>query len=540
MDTMFLTILAAVAAPFFGALLSWLVIRGRIDDAFQKGQASSSSDLAIANERVKASELQRSELNAEIARLQTRASEANVTLAQTKMELSKYEERVQRLSSLEIENQRLNDLISEATKKEIDLTSKTERLSSAFEAESNATAESRNQIKILDEKNVLLSAQVNELISQNSMLAEKLNAEQKSAEEKLKLLAEARASLSDQFKSLANDILEEKSKRFTEQNQSNIGQLLDPLKEKITAFQAKVEEVYVKEGTDRATLAGQVQELVKLNKSLSDDAKNLSSALKGSSKAQGNWGELMLERVLEASGLRRGHEYDAQESHSREDGTRAQPDVVIHLPNDRHLVVDSKVSLTAYEIYSSSDDEDERQNALKNHLLSIRNHIKGLSSKKYEDLHGEKSLDCVLMFVPIEPAFMAAITNDNNLFMEAWEKNVLLVSPSTLLFVVRTVAHLWRTEAQNRNAQDIAKRGAELYDKLVGFVEDLEKVGERLKQAQSEYDKSRMKLTGGRGNLIRQAEMLIDLGVKPSKALPPRLIETAISEDARSSAAPVE
>ena len=421
--------------------------------------------------------------------------------------------------------------LNESKKKELELTARGERITAEQESDRASLAELRSELQEAKVKNATLNEQSADLASQVSVLTEKLSAEQKSAEEKLKMLTEARSSLSDQFKSLANDILEEKSKKFTEQNQSNIGQLLDPLKEKIIAFQAKVEEVYVKEGTDRATLAGQVQELAKLNKTLSEDAQKLSSALKGSGKAQGNWGELMLERVLEASGLRKGHEYDVQESHLRENGTRAQPDVVIHLPNDRHLVVDSKVSLTAYETYYSSDDEGERQSALKNHMLSIRNHIKGLSLKKYEDLHGERSLDCVLMFVPIEPAFMAAITNDDSLFMEAWDKNVLLVSPSTLLFVVRTVAHLWRTEAQNRNAQDIARRGAALYEKFVGFVNDLEKVGASLKQAQGYYDESHKKLASGSGNLARQAQLLLELGIKSSKSLPSKILDMAMLEE---------
>jgi DNA recombination protein RmuC len=326
------------------------------------------------------------------------------------------------------------------------------------------------------------------LTSELAELTTRLDVERSQGEEKLNLLLQAREVLANQFKSLANDILEEKAKRFTEQNQANIGQLLEPLKTKLQEFQGKVEEVYVQEGKDRTALAEQVRQLMELNHSLSQDARNLTRALKGSGKAQGNWGELVLERVLEASGLRKGEEYDVQESHHRDDGTRAQPDVVVHLPEDRHLVVDAKASLTAYEDYATAEDEGDRQAAIKRHLDSVRAHIKGLSDRNYQVLYGLKSLDFVLMFVPIEPAFMLAVTHDRELFMDAWQKNVLLVSPSTLLFVVRTVAHLWRQEAQSRNAQEIAKRGAELYDKLVGFVVDLESLGNRLKQAQRDYD----------------------------------------------------
>lgn len=337
-------------------------------------------------------------------------------------------------------------------------------------------------------------------------------------------------SLTNQFKSLANDILDEKTKKFTEQNQTNIGQLLDPLRTKLHEFQGKVEEVYVQEGKDRTALAEQVRQLMELNQVLSQDAKNLTSALKGSNKTQGNWGELILERVLEASGLRKGHEYDVQENHTREDGTRAQPDVVVHLPEQRHLIVDAKVSLVAYEACVAAQDDGERQVAIKRHLDSVRTHMKGLSEKNYQSLYGLKSLDFVLMFIPIEPAFMVAITHDQDLYMEALNKNVLLVSPSTLLFVVRTVAHLWRQEAQSKNAQEIAKRGAELYDRLSAFVGDLEKVGDRLRMTQESYTDARNKLCKNQGNVIRQAEMLKKLGVKPTKSLSAAIVDLASSD----------
>lgn len=367
--------------------------------------------------------------------------------------------------------------------------------------------------------------------AERSVLVERLTAERRSAQEKIELLQQARETLSDQFKALAAEILEEKSKRFAEQNQASIGQLLEPLRSRLQAFQGKVEEVYVQEGKDRSALAEQVRQLMELNRALGQDAKNLTRALKGSVKAQGSWGELVLERVLEASGLRKGVEYDTQESHTREDGSRAQPDVVIHLPEDRHLVVDAKVSLTAYEGYVIAEDDAGRQVAVRRHLDSVRAHIKGLAERNYQQLYGLGSLDFVLMFVPIEPAFMLAVTHDDALFMDAWQKNVLLVSPSTLLFVVRTVAHLWRQEAQSRNAQEIARRGAELYDKLAGFVDDLDTVGNRLAQAQKSFDAAYGKFTRGRGNLIRQAEMLRDLGVQPSKSLAAALVEQAAEDD---------
>jgi len=373
--------------------------------------------------------------------------------------------------------------------------------------------EAEQQLSVLNAQIAGLNTQLTQERSQNG--------------EKIALLQSARDELTSQFKNLANEILEEKSKRFSEQNQQSLGQLLEPLKSRLQEFQGKVEQVYVQEGKDRSALAEQVRQLMELNRTVSQEANNLTRALKGSNKTQGNWGELILERVLETAGLRKGEEFDVQESHTTGDGKRLQPDVVLHLPEDRHLVIDAKATLVAYEDYANAEDDKHREAALKRHLDAVRAHIKGLSDKNYQDLYGLKSLDFVLMFIPIEPAFMLAVTHDRELFMDAWNKNVLLVSPSTLLFVVRTVASLWRQEAQNRNAQEIAKRGAELYDKLSGFVEDMESLGNRLKQAQDNYDTAFGKLYKGKGNAIRQAEMLKKLGVKPNKSLPNSLVDSA-------------
>ncbi|MGC8530012.1 MAG: DNA recombination protein RmuC [Leptospirillia bacterium] len=365
----------------------------------------------------------------------------------------------------------------------------------------------------------------------------------KSYEEKMALLMEARETLSTQFKNLASEILEEKSQRFSQQNQEALKGLLDPVKLKLGEFQAKVEEVYVKEGKDRSALHAQVNQLMELNRTLSDEAQNLTRALKGSGKTQGNWGEVLLNNVLEGSGLRKGVDYETQESHTREDGSRAQPDVVIHLPEDRHLIIDSKVSLNAYVDYVGAVDEAERQAALKRHVDSLRRHIGDLSAKKYQALHNLNSIDFVLMFVPVEPAFMLAVTNDGGLFADAWEKNVLLVSPSTLLFVLRTVAHLWRQEDQKANAQEIARRGAEFYDRLSTFVEELQKVGLRIDQARDSYQEAWNKLCRNKGNVIRQAEMLKELGVSPTKSLPsgtssPEAMDLSDGQDGENPALP--
>ena len=340
-------------------------------------------------------------------------------------------------------------------------------------------------------------------------------------------LDDGRDLMADQFRVLANDILEEKSRRFAEQNQANLGQLLDPLKMRLQEFQSKVDQVYVQESKDRSALAQQVTSLLQMNQRLADEAKDLTQALKGSAKTQGDWGEVILERILEAAGLRRDHEYTMQETVAREDATRARPDVILHLPGDRKLVVDAKVSLLDYGTYSASADEALRKHAAARHCASLREHIRGLAARNYQRLPGLETLDFVILFVPIEPAFLLALETDSNLWVDAWEKNILLVSPSTLLFVVRTVAHLWRQEEQVRNVQQIAERGAELYDKFAGFVEDLSKVGARIEQTRNAYDAAFDKLTRGRGNLVRQAEMLRALGVQPSKRLPRPLTQRA-------------
>lgn len=443
---------------------------------------------------------------------------------ESKLEIARLNER---LLAVQDDNMRYQQIISESDKHINNLRTQL----GDIQNQRAQLAERAERVVPLEQQLEKLIQYKQELTIKVAELTMQLEAERTQSGEKIALLNEAKTQLSDQFKALANDILEEKSKRFTEQNQTNIDQILSPLKLKLQEFQNKVEEVYVQEGKDRSSLSEQVKHLMALNKQMSQDAHNLTSALKGQAKTQGNWGEFILERVLENSGLNKGEHYKTQESHTREDGTRAQPDVIIYLPEGRHLVVDAKVSIVAYNDHANADSDLAKDVALKRHIDSIRSHIKGLSSKNYQEIYQLKSLDFVIMFVPVEPAFMLAIAEDSELWQDAWTKNVLLVSPSTLLFVVRTVAHLWRQEQQTRNAQDIAKRGGELYDKLVGFVDDFEKMGDKIRQAQKSYDDAYGKFTGGRGNVIRQAQMLRDLGVKPTKSLPSNLVELALEQD---------
>jgi DNA recombination protein RmuC len=365
--------------------------------------------------------------------------------------------------------------------------------------------------------------------------AEKLRtsreSERAAAEEKITLLQQAREELSNQFKALANEILEQKAKTFTEQNQANLTQVLTPLREKFGEFQLKVESLEKEGITGRTELKTQIEQLRTLNERLSADAANLVTALKGSSKTQGDWGELVLEKLLESAGLRRNVEYRVQSTFGREEGGNARLDVILDLPDDRHLVIDSKVSLNDYTDYCNTDGEEARKQALRQHLQSVRAHLKELSAREYQDLYGLQSLDFVLMFVPVEPAFMLAIANDTRLWQDAYDKNVLLVSPSSLLCVVRTVAQIWRQERQSRSVEEIVRRGRILYDKFVGFTEDLQKIGRKLGDAREAYEAAYNKLTRADGNLVSQAQKLVKLGVKPNKTLPQPLLDQATQAD---------
>lgn len=327
----------------------------------------------------------------------------------------------------------------------------------------------------------------------------------------------------NEFKVLADGILEDKSKRFTELNQTNIEQLLKPLGENIQIFQKKVEEVYDRESKERFSLGKEVEKLVVLNQKISEEANNLTNALKGQVKQQGNWGEMILESILEKSGLVKDREYFVQESFKDEDGKRFQPDVIVQYPDNRKVIIDSKVSLVAYERYCSSENPDEQQKELANHIRSIRNHIDILSSKGYQDLVG--SLDFVTMFLPVEPAFILAMQADPELWNYAYSRGVLLLSPTNLIAALRLIHNLWQREYQNRHAMEIAERGGQLYDKFVGFVDSLTSVGDNIMRSQKSYEQAMNQLTTGRGNLVNQAQKLKDLGAKAKKSLPNTLLE---------------
>ena len=377
----------------------------------------------------------------------------------------------------------------------------------------------------LAEEHRQLQQQYSDVQLMHERLHTQLQQERETHAEKLALLDEARTALSQQFKNLANEILEEKSQRFSSQNQQQINQLLQPLHERMQGFSQLIQNTYEKETKERSTLEAELKRLQQLNTQLHSDAKALTDALTGvRNKQQGNWGEMILETVLENSGLQKGREYRVQATATLTDDDgqqrRLQPDVLINLPDNKQIVIDAKVSLTAYVRYTQAEDADTAARELAAHVQSVRQHIKGLAGKSYSDIDGLHTLDFVFMFIPVEPAYLLALQQDNQLFDECFQQRIMLVGPSTLLATLRTVANIWRNEQQNQNALAIANEGGKLLDKFVGFVTTLESVGKNISQAQNAYQTAMNQLKDGRGNLIGRAEKLRDLGVKSAKKLP--------------------
>ena len=343
-------------------------------------------------------------------------------------------------------------------------------------------------------------------------------------------LAQQQEQLRKDFELLANKILEEKSNKFTEQNKENIKNILNPLQEKILTFEKKVEDTQKESISMHSALKEQLLGLKDLNQQMTKEATNLTRALKGDSKMQGNWGELVLERVLEKSGLEKDREYFLQQNFTREDGSRVLPDVILHLPNNRKMIIDSKVSLVDYERFVNAD-EDQRPLYLKAHINSIKRHVDQLSAKNYQDLYDIESPDFVLLFIPIEPAFAIAINEDNFLYNKAFEQNIVIVTPSTLLATLRTIDTMWNNEKQQQNAIEIARQAGALYDKFEGLVKDLTSVGKKIDDAKKDYSAAMNKLVEGRGNLIISVEKLKKMGAKAKKALPEKILNRALDQE---------
>lgn len=375
-----------------------------------------------------------------------------------------------------------------------------------------------------------LSAAQKQLLAtqtENAELKTRLQEQLKNHQQQVELLQSAEQQLKHQFENLAQRIFEQRSKTFSEQNQASIEHLLTPLREQFGEFKSRLETLYDHESKDRISLREEIVQLRRDTAKMNQEALNLTRALKGDKKIQGNWGEMVLEKVLEQSGLRKDVEYETQTALRDNENRLFKPDVIVRLPEEKDVVIDSKVSLLDYEHYCNTDDDDERVAALKAHVEAVRAHIKTLSGKDYSHLKGLRSLDFVLLFMPIEAAFMAAFQADEKLFNEAFEHKIVVVTPTTLLATLRTVQNIWRYERQNENARLIADRAGALYDKLRGFAEDLEKLGSQLATVNKTYDDAMNKLTHGRGNLIAQAIKFEELGVKVKKKLPKTLTERA-------------
>lgn len=394
---------------------------------------------------------------------------------------------------------------------------------------------SRFVSKDLYEREVSSSEKINtekerlqkELIELNRLISaqeeQKVGLERRLAEHN-KEVENLREEFHKQFKLTASEIIEKNTESFKQKSSEQMNTLLNPLNEKLKSFEQKVQDTYEKGMKDRESLKTVVEQLSLQNKSLSQEAQNLTKALKGEVKKQGNWGEIILERLLESSGLKKDVEYFIQDSHTSDEGNRLQPDVVVQLPDEKYVVIDSKVSLIAYDKLAAANDQEEADRALKELQLSLKAHIKGLSDKEYQKLHGDKSPDFVLLFIPIEGAFNAALQYNNNLYQEALDKNVIIVSTTTLLATLRTIASIWKQEYQNQHIRQIADEGANLYDKIAGFVADLEKLGSQMETTQKTYDAAMNKLSTGRGNILKRAEKMRKLGLQPTKRISPKLL----------------
>jgi len=528
-DSQFLALVTATIGLALGVLITWLLTRGRITAAAEQGKAEVAVELAMANERVRSIEAEHGKLREAHEVLQSQANGWRNELNQARDELSKLNERASRIPVLDEKLVGLEDALAEASQQAADLREASGRINAELKAERETLTSLRSEFQTEKLQRTQAEAQVNSLTTEMAELNTRLDAERRQAQEKLTLLLEAKEALSNQFKSLANDILEEKSKRFTEQNQTNIGQLLNPLRDRIMEFKTKVEEIHTKDTEQQATLKAELTQLKDLNRQMTEEAHGLATALKGQAKKQGNWGELVLGNVLDRSGLREGQDFKREVSFNTEEG-RKRPDVIIYLPQSKHLVIDAKVSLNAYTRYVNAEDDIIRQQALQEHVSAVASRIQELSNRAYFDLPSLNSPEMVFMFIPIESAFVEALRADENLFQKAIEQNVLVATPTTLLTSLNIVRQLWRFEEQNAHTAELADRAGKVYKKLVTFLGSMEAVGKQLDKAKESFNSAMGQLYTGKGNLIGQAKEFEKLGVSVQTPLPEHLVAKAALE----------
>ena len=446
--------------------------------------------------------------------------EAKDQLAKTQNKLDTHlaiqQELRQHLSALNIELTEEKSVNKDQEKEIAELQSKFKHVHERYIEEKSTNERQQHSIDSNNSQIFELRSRLSELKAVNRSLDEKLNVQSEDFDQQRK------KSLHE-FENIANKLFDEKSSKFSQTSKENIEQLLHPLKENINEFKKKVEETYDKESKERHTLESKIKDLVELNQQISQDANNLTNALKGQAKTQGNWGEMILENILEHSGLVKDREYFTQSAFKDENGRSKQPDVTIKYPDERYVIIDSKVSLTAYERFANCDDSKEQKIHLNSHIQSVKNHIDNLSSKEYDQF--QKGLDFVFLFIPIEPAFLTAIQYDDGLWQYAYKKRIVLMSPTNLIATLKLVQDIWKREYQNRHAQEIAKRGGALYDKFVGFIDDMEVINKHLTGATKSYSKAMNKLATGRGNLLGETEKLKKLGAQSKKQLSGKYLE---------------
>lgn len=488
-----------VVAALVGLLLGYLIARLTLasnnaatqaqQHEFELQMQQKESQLSLYQQQLDSAQLTITEIKHQNAELTTEFEQLEVALQKSQVLQARQEEQLQSQSEKLIEMQKIQQ-------KWEDLQERFAAINSELEAEKTRRME-----------------------------------EQKASEEKLSLLQEAEVRLQTQFENLANKIFQTKSDKFVESNKQGLDALLNPLKDQIEGFRRQIGEQYAKEGQERASLKTEILGLQQLNQKITEEAAALTRALKGDNKQQGNWGEMVLDKILAESGLREGHEYQVQEQLKNAAGKAYQPDVIVHLPQEKDVIIDSKVSLSSYEQYFNTEDDAEKSRHLKEHIASIRSHIKELGKKEYQSLEGVRTLDYVLMFVPIEAAFLLAMDEAPDLVKLAFDNNILLVSPTNLLVALRTINNIWQYEYQNQNAQLIAKKAADLYDKFHGLIEDVEKLGGNLKTVSGTYERLSNKLYLGRGNLVKKVEDFRKMGVQSNKKLDDKLLQKADLDD---------